>query len=62
MEAIETAEAANETPTCPKCGGTSFRHWPDTNTALKCGQCGMQSDPSDLVGERFEFLKAEYAK
>lgn len=53
---------AEATPTCPKCGSTSFARYPIGNIALRCDGCHDQFDATDLVGARFEFLKAEYLK
>lgn len=67
-ESVMPIEPANEEtapaqqPTCPKCGSTEFRHWPIGSIPLRCDSCHDQFDPSDLVGERFEYLKAEYLK
>jgi hypothetical protein len=76
-----------ETPTCPKCGSTTFtsvhpatlailndmgprgQHLQrtdnvvptDPSQGIRC-MCGDIVHASDLTGERFAFLKSEYAK
>lgn len=57
----EGAEPAAAEPvlTCPIDGSTNLKHIPTSSPHFTCmGGCGKVWHESDLIGERFDYLKA----